>query len=581
MTSGSFPKIDGDILYAEDVNKVYANSLTQSGLNTIRQLIDRAITYSAGGIDGWGEAYIDASGRSDSVDVYQTSALFDTNKYKFDNTTSTTSAHGDTSSSGSAISNKSGSKWMSFCNATLTTIVKHNSCTATKAYVYSEDGTTQLASATFSGNNATFSLAITENTTYQLMVDNNGSNYNFVGYATATPALFRNGCGLWTDGWYNNASYGNLMNIVSVTVSSPTRTSNIISHIIPQGKIELESIHSSIGVPMYSSYKSGDSVYYKIKDINPYKSLSISDKTSGGVRDMYIKPDGLKVYIVDDNSNKIFQYECSTAWDINSAYYVSEYSISEDGNPNGIWIKPDGTKMYVIGLATNKIYQYTLSTPWDSSTASYDSVNLDVSGTDSACINIKMNNDGTKLYFGGRTNRKIFCFTMSSAYDLTTATSTNNLDLGTTYERPTSFAFNSDASKIFVYTDNKKLYQFSLGTNYDLSTSSYDNKFFIPQDPEHPYDSGYFDHYGLYIRPTNTTLYIVENVKKNINQYNMIINDISSIDTETSYYEVNNPIEINSLTLKNSPSRITIKISPTNSTSNGTPSLYGFWTKLM
>ena len=53
-----------------------------TALNHIRQLIDRAGVYSADGKDLWGEAYVDATGRNNSVDSTLTSVPFDTNKYK-------------------------------------------------------------------------------------------------------------------------------------------------------------------------------------------------------------------------------------------------------------------------------------------------------------------------------------------------------------------------------------------------------------------------------------------------------------------------------------------------------------------
>lgn len=63
-----------------DGSQVKANDekiLACIGQNVIRQLEDRAITYSAGQIDGWGEAYIDADGRNGSVDTTNTTAIYD------------------------------------------------------------------------------------------------------------------------------------------------------------------------------------------------------------------------------------------------------------------------------------------------------------------------------------------------------------------------------------------------------------------------------------------------------------------------------------------------------------------------
>jgi len=60
-------------------------SFGQNGINLIRQLKNRSISFSSGSIEGWAEAYIDADGREDSV----TGAIpiFDTDKYTYPTTT--------------------------------------------------------------------------------------------------------------------------------------------------------------------------------------------------------------------------------------------------------------------------------------------------------------------------------------------------------------------------------------------------------------------------------------------------------------------------------------------------------------
>jgi len=81
---------NGTVADADEVNTNFTDiqnsSLTIAGLNHIRQLIDRVGVYSAGNIDGWGEAYVSAGGRNGSVDTGATDATFDTDKYKADGT---------------------------------------------------------------------------------------------------------------------------------------------------------------------------------------------------------------------------------------------------------------------------------------------------------------------------------------------------------------------------------------------------------------------------------------------------------------------------------------------------------------
>ena len=53
----------------------------------------------------------------------------------------------------------------------------------------------------------------------------------------------------------------------------------------------------------------------------------------------------------------------------------------------GIEFNTDGTKMFVVGRTNNNIDEYTVSTGFDVSTASYDS-SLDVSSQEQHCIKL-------------------------------------------------------------------------------------------------------------------------------------------------------------------------------------------------
>ena len=76
---------------------------------------------------------------------------------------------------------------------------------------------------------------------------------------------------------------------------------------------------------------------------------------------LFFKSDGTKVYIVGSDSDKIYQYSLSTAWDISTASYDNKsFSVgSQDISPTGLFFRPDGTKVYIVGAASDKIHQYS------------------------------------------------------------------------------------------------------------------------------------------------------------------------------------------------------------------------------
>ena len=63
MAEGDFPKSDGDILFASEVNKIKANLISFPVLNKIRQQQDRSVDISSNKEDIFSDAYIDSNGR--------------------------------------------------------------------------------------------------------------------------------------------------------------------------------------------------------------------------------------------------------------------------------------------------------------------------------------------------------------------------------------------------------------------------------------------------------------------------------------------------------------------------------------
>merc|ERR1712194_289891 len=97
---------------------------------------------------------------------------------------------------------------------------------------------------------------------------------------------------------------------------------------------------------------------------------------------------------------------------------------TQDGSPSFIAFNNDGTKMFVVGDNHNDINVYTLSTGFDVSTATFNDINgngtgFDVSGQDDQPQGIAFNNDGTKMFVVGGNGRDINEYTLSTGFDLT------------------------------------------------------------------------------------------------------------------------------------------------------------------
>lgn len=164
------------------------------------------------------------------------------------------------------------------------------------------------------------------------------------------------------------------------------------------------------------------------------------------------------------------------AFDISLSTYSGNSFVvtSQMPEPRALFVSPDGTKMYTVGNTNNTIYQYTLSTPWDISTATYDSVSLDVSSqSPNATHGLFISPDGTELYTNDATTNKIIQYTMSTGWDLSTATFTRSINPSgiTTSIRGPNFSL--DGKRMYVLEAFTPLvYQYNLSTAWDISTAS-------------------------------------------------------------------------------------------------------------
>jgi DNA-binding beta-propeller fold protein YncE len=134
-------------------------------------------------------------------------------------------------------------------------------------------------------------------------------------------------------------------------------------------------------------------------------------------RSFWFKGDGSEVYVSGTITDSVHQYSLSTTWDVSSGTYTQSFSIAaQSGLPRGLTFKPDGTKMYVADTSTDRIYQYSLSSAWDISTASYDSKTL-TPGTPTA-TSPRFNPDGTKLWLIDSGPDEVAQYSLTTAWDV-------------------------------------------------------------------------------------------------------------------------------------------------------------------
>jgi len=229
------------------------------------------------------------------------------------------------------------------------------------------------------------------------------------------------------------------------------------------------------------SGRAGGTPWLADLSVASYDSVSFSvSSQDGNPYGITFNNDGTKIYMVGATNDSVYQYSLSTAFDLSTASYDSvSFSVTgQDTNPTDITFNTTGSKMYILGDTNNSVYQYTLSTSFDLSTASYDSVSFSVAGQDTLPYGIAFNNDGTKMYMTGFSSDTVYQYTLSTAFDLSTASYDSvSFSVAGQNTAPADIAFNNDGTKMYMVgaVSPASVYQYTLSTAFDLSTASYDS----------------------------------------------------------------------------------------------------------
>jgi len=197
--------------------------------------------------------------------------------------------------------------------------------------------------------------------------------------------------------------------------------------------------------------------------------------------------DGTKMFVVGATGDDINEYTLTTAFDVSTASFVDSFSVAtEDTSPTGVAFSSDGTKMFVVGFAGDAVYEYTLTTAFDVSTASFvDSKS--VAAEDTAPQDVAFSTDGTKMFVLGIAGADVNEYTLTTAFDVSTAAFVDSFSVASEDTLPPGLAFSSDGTKMFVVgNDGDDINEYTLTTAFDISTASFVDSFSIATEETGP-----------------------------------------------------------------------------------------------
>jgi DNA-binding beta-propeller fold protein YncE len=278
------------------------------------------------------------------------------------------------------------------------------------------------------------------------------------------------------------------------------------------------------GTKMYVIGNSGDAVYeydlstaWDISTASYSRTLALLLRKSPH-KSIFFKPDGTKMYVIGNSGDDVNEYDLSTAWDISTASYLQNFYFgAQETTPTDIFFKPDGTKMYVIGSANDKVYGYTLSTAWDVSTAAWVTPTTEyfsVAAQETTPQGLFFKPDGTKMYVIGSAGDDVNEYNLSTAWDITTASYLQNFSVAAQETNPQGIFFKPDGTKMYVIgTAGDDVNEYDLSTAWDVSTASYLQNFSVAAQETAPS--------GIFFKPDGTKMYVIGDSGDDVNEYNL------------------------------------------------------------
>lgn len=217
------------------------------------------------------------------------------------------------------------------------------------------------------------------------------------------------------------------------------------------------------------------------------------DSISSDIENFSIASNGLKIYLSSPTLSRITEASLSSAYNMSTISKVN--SITLDTIPDKIYSKNDGTKLFILSRYTTEEYAFntnyditslTLTSSTDALTPLvdknklYNTAMLDASSEDSLAEAIWFSPDGLIMFLLGDTNKKIYRYDLGTAFDINTATLSNQTISFSDYDDSanesgfTGLYFKDDGSLLYVLSrTSMRIHQFSLPTPWDLSSAQY------------------------------------------------------------------------------------------------------------
>ena len=188
---------------------------------------------------------------------------------------------------------------------------------------------------------------------------------------------------------------------------------------------------------------------------------------------VYMRGDGLKMYITTLTSRKVKEFDLTVAFDITTASELQELDLSAVTNDlNGLFFKSDGFKLYIMDMPAKTVRAYDLSTAWDVTTASAE-VQTFVVSTGLNAKGLFFREDGRLMFMCDvDAGSLIFQFYLSTEWDVSTAVKSEELS----FTDPEEVKFSRKGDLLFIIK-GATVERYKLASDWRISTATSDTVF--------------------------------------------------------------------------------------------------------
>lgn len=176
-----------------------------------------------------------------------------------------------------------------------------------------------------------------------------------------------------------------------------------------------------------------------------------------------------------------------TGYHLDTANYANKnVSIASGDYPESGVFYNGGSKLLVLNHNSYTLFRYTLSSPYDLDTASKDNWSKEIPQANQP-FGLNISPDGTKLFVIADVNNSVYQYTVTTAFDWDTIVDTPANVFSTPEGSPTSLRFGKNGTRMYIAgTNNDRVYQYNLTTPYETTSAGQPVKSFsvASQDTE-------------------------------------------------------------------------------------------------